>query len=155
VEILSQLGDLFLAAVPTVVIVFLFYFFMRWSFFAPMERVLTERHKRAEGARQDAEASRAAAHEKLRVYNEGLRKARGEIFASQESARRVVLDNRQTAVTAARTAAQAELRAAKTALAAEVDATRALLQQSSDSLAEEIAESLLTGERSGPGGRAR
>ena len=61
-EILNQLGDLFLAAVPTVIIVFLFYFFMRWSFFKPMERVLAERHKRAQGARVEAEASRTAAH---------------------------------------------------------------------------------------------
>jgi len=155
VEILNQLGDLFLAAIPTVVILFLFYLFMRWSFFLPMERVLSERHKRAEGARQEAEASRVAAHEKLRVYNEALRKARGEIFASQESARRQVLDARQTAVNAARTAAQAELRSAKMALAAEVDATRSLLQQSSDTLAEEIAESLLVGDRSGGDGRTR
>ena len=154
-EILNQLGDLFLAAIPTVVILFLFYLFMRWSFFLPMERVLSERHKRAEGARQEAEASRVAAHEKLRVYNEALRKARGEIFASQESARRQVLDARQTAVNAARTAAQAELRSAKMALAAEVDATRSLLQQSSDTLAEEIAESLLVGDRSGGDGRTR
>jgi len=155
VEILNQLGDLFLAAIPTVVILFLFYLFMRWSFFLPMERVLSERHKRAEGARQEAEASRVAAHEKLRVYNEALRKARGEIFASQESARRQVLDARQTAVNAARTAAQAELRSAKMALAAEVDATRSLLQQSSDTLAEEIAESLLVGDHSGADGRTR
>ena len=146
---------MFLAAIPTVVILFLFYLFMRWSFFLPMERVLSERHKRAEGARQEAEASRVAAHEKLRVYNEALRKARGEIFASQESARRQVLDARQTAVNAARTAAQAELRSAKMALAAEVDATRSLLQQSSDTLAEEIAESLLVGDRSGGDGRTR
>ena len=52
VGILNQLGDLFLSAVPTVIIVLLFYFFMRWSFFGPIQRVLSERHKRAEGARQ-------------------------------------------------------------------------------------------------------
>ncbi|HSS95954.1 MAG TPA: hypothetical protein VLK33_02930, partial [Terriglobales bacterium] len=63
-EIVNQLGELFLAAVPTVIIVFLFYLFMRWSFFKPMERVLSERHKRAEGARVEAEASRVAAREK-------------------------------------------------------------------------------------------
>ena len=57
-EIVNQLGELFLAAVPTVIIVFLFYLFMRWSFFKPMQRVLAERHKRAEGARTEAEASR-------------------------------------------------------------------------------------------------
>jgi len=89
VEILNQLGDLFLAAVPTVILVFLFYLFLRWSFFAPIERVLSERHKRAAGARQEAEASRAAVQEKLRAYNEALRKVRGEIFVEQEQARLV------------------------------------------------------------------
>ena len=79
-EIFNQLGALFLAAVPTVIIVFLFYLFMSWSFFKPMERVLVERRKRAEGARVEAEAIRAAAQEKPRAYNEALKKARVEIF---------------------------------------------------------------------------
>ncbi len=144
-EILNQLGDLFLAAVPTVIIVFLFYLFMRWSFFVPIERVLTERHKRAEGARQEAEASRVAVQEKLRTYNETMRKTRGEMFASQEAARRIVLDERQAAVSAARAAAQHNLQEAKKALAAEVEAAHAQLQQSTNVLASEIAEAILAG----------
>jgi F0F1-type ATP synthase membrane subunit b/b' len=151
VEILSQLGELFLAAVPTVILVFLFYLFLRWSFFAPMERVLSERHKRAEGARQEAEASRVAVHEKLRAYSDALRKARGEMFVEQEAARRRVLEERQAAVTSARLAAQQELQAAKKALAADVEAARAQLEQSSGILAGEIAEAILTGGPSGPG----
>jgi F0F1-type ATP synthase membrane subunit b/b' len=150
---LNQLGDLFLSAVPTVIMVFLFYFFMRWSFFLPIQRVLAERHKRAEGARQEAEASRAAAHEKARVYNDALRKVRGEIFATQETARRAVLEQRQVTVSAARLAAQAELKAAKIALAEELQATRQLLVQSSNDLAEEIADSILVGDSRHPGGR--
>jgi F0F1-type ATP synthase membrane subunit b/b' len=145
VEIFSQLGDLFLSAVPTVIIVLLFYFFMRWSFFGPLERVLAERHKRAEGARQEAEASRAAVRDKLRIYNDALRKARGEIFAEQEAVRRRVLDERQAAINAARLAEQLDLQAAKKALAAEVDAARAQLEQSSAVLAGEIAEAILAG----------
>jgi F0F1-type ATP synthase membrane subunit b/b' len=145
VEILNQLGDLFLSAVPTVIIVFLFYFFMRWSFFGPIARVLEERHKRAEGARQEAETSRAAVQEKLRAYNEALRKARAEMFAEQEAARRRVLDERQATITAARTAAQNDLQAAKKSLAADIEAARAQLEQSSGVLANEIAESILTG----------
>jgi F0F1-type ATP synthase membrane subunit b/b' len=152
VEIFNQLGELFLAAVPTVILVFLFYLFLRWSFFAPMERVLAERHKRAEGARQEAEASHAAAQEKLRAYTEALRKARGEIFAEQEAARRRVLDERQAAVSAARLAAQQELQAAKKELAADVEAARGQLEQSSGALAAEIAEAILAGGPSGPAG---
>src|SRR5438309_1815052 len=48
-DILKQLGDLFLAAVPTAIIVFLFYLFLRWSFFTPIARVVAERARRIEG----------------------------------------------------------------------------------------------------------
>jgi F0F1-type ATP synthase membrane subunit b/b' len=155
VEILNQLGDLFLAAVPTVILVFLFYLFLRRSFFAPMERVLAERHKRAAGARQEAEASRVAVQGKLRSYNEALRIVRGEIFAEQEALRRAVLEERQAAVSTARSATQLELQAAKNALAAEVEAAGAQLEKSSDLLAGEIAETILAGRPSGPGGAQR
>lgn len=110
-----------------------------------MERVLSERHKRAVGARQEAEASRAAVQEKLRAYHEALRKARGEMYAEQEAARRRVLEERQAAVSAARVAAQHHLQAAKKTLALEVEATAAQLEQSSDVLANEIAETILAG----------
>jgi F0F1-type ATP synthase membrane subunit b/b' len=155
VEILNQLGDLFLSAVPTVILVFLFYLFLRWSFFGPLERVLSERHKRAAGARLEAEASRVTMQEKLRAYNEALRKERGEIFVEQETVRRRVLEDRQAAVSAARSAAQKELQAAKTALAAEVEAARVELEQSSVALADEIAESILAGTPSNSGGQQR
>jgi F0F1-type ATP synthase membrane subunit b/b' len=152
VQILNQLGDLFLSAVPTVIIVFLFYFFLRWSFFTPMQRVLDERHKRADGARHDAEVSRAAVQEKLRTYNDVLKKTRAEIFTEQETVRRRVLDERQATITAARTAAQNELQAAKQALAAEVQAVRGQLEQSGAVLADEIADAILAGTPSGSEG---
>ena len=115
-----------------------------------MERVLNERHNRAEGARQQAEASRVAVQEKLRTYSDSMKKARTEIFVEQETARRRVLDERQTAVSAARVAAQQNLQAAKKALAAEVEAARAQLETSSAVLAGEIAEAILAGRPAGP-----
>jgi F0F1-type ATP synthase membrane subunit b/b' len=145
VEILNQLGELFLAAVPTVIIVFLFYLFLRWGFFKPMARVLSERHKRAEGARIEAESMHAAVQEKLRAYGDALKKARAEIFAEQEAMRRQALDERQVAINAARAAAQAELQEQKKALEAEVEAARGQLEQSTAALAGEIAEVILAG----------
>ncbi len=91
----------------------------------------------------------------LRAYNEALRKVRGEIFVEQEAARRKVLEERQAAVSAARFAAQQELQGAKKALAADVEAARASLEQSSVVLAGEIAENILAGGPSGPGGTRR
>jgi F-type H+-transporting ATPase subunit b len=152
VEIFSQLGDLFLAAVPTVIIVFLFYLFMRWSFFTPMERVLSERHKRAEGARSEAEASRVAVHEKLRTYSDALKKGRGEIFAEQETLRRRALDERQATISTARAAAQSALQEAKKGIAADVKSARTELERSSGTLANDIAEAILAGGPSGPSG---
>jgi len=146
---------LFLAAVPTVIFVFLFYLFLRWSFFTPIERVLAERHKQTDGARQEAESSRAAVQEKLRAYKEALWRARGEIFAEQESSRRVVLDERQNAIHAARLAAQQKLQVEKKSLAADVEAARTQLEQSSDVLAGEIAEAILAGGPSGPSSPGR
>jgi F0F1-type ATP synthase membrane subunit b/b' len=151
VEIVNQLGELFLAAVPTVIIVFLFYLFMRWSFFKPMERVLTERHKRAEGARVEAEASLTVAREKQRFYNDTVKKARTEVFAEQESQRRRTLDERQATINNARATAQTALQEAKKEIAAEVKAARAELERSKDTLANDIAEAILAGRPSGPG----
>jgi F-type H+-transporting ATPase subunit b len=151
VEIVNQLGDLFLAAVPTVIIVFLFYLFMRWSFFGPMQRVLAERSRRAEGALTEAEASRATAQQKLRTYNESVKKARGEIFAAQEIQRRRTLDERQATINAARTNAQSALQEAKKAIAEDVKAAQIELEHSKDNLANDIAEAILAGRPSGPG----
>jgi F-type H+-transporting ATPase subunit b len=151
VEIVNQLGELFLSAVPTVIIVFLFYLFMRWSFFEPMARVFSERHKRAEGARSEAESTLVAAHEKERFYSDTVKKARGEIFVEQEAQRRRTLDQRQATITAARTTAQTALQEAKKEIAAEVKAARVQMERSSGDLANEIAEAVLAGRPSGPG----
>ena len=150
-EIVNQLGDLFLAAVPTVIIVFLFYLFMRWSFFGPMERVLSERHKRAEGARVEAKAGRVAAQEKQRFYTETVKKARSEVFAEQEVQRRRTLDERQAKIHTVRANAQIALQEAKKGIAEDVKAARAELERSKDTLANEIADAVLAGAPSGPG----
>jgi len=142
-EILSQLGELFLQALPTVIIVFLFYLFLRSNFFQPLERVLAERWARTEGARRAAEASQAAAQEKLRAYQEALKKARAGIYAEQEAARRAVLEERAALIRNARTRAAEEVRAAKEKISADLVAARAEIQLASETLAEEIARVIL------------
>lgn len=146
-EILKQLGDLFLAAVPTAIIVFLFYLFLRWAFFAPIERVVAERSKRIEGARREAEEFRKTAQEKSRAYQEALRNAGGELFREQEAARRVALEERSKAIQQARQLANEEVQSAKKRIRAEIEAARAELEVSSAHLAEEIALTILQPQR--------
>ncbi len=142
-EIFHQLGELFLQAVPTVLIVFLFYLFMRSNFFGPMERVLSERRVRTEGARSAAESSRSAAQERLRAYHDAARKARAVIYAQQEAARRAVLEERLALVREARSHSSDEVRAAKEKISAELAAARVELQTMSQSLAGDIARAIL------------
>jgi F-type H+-transporting ATPase subunit b len=140
---LHQLGELFLEAVPTVVIVFLFYLFMRWSFFVPIMKVMAERKARTEGAKREAETFRAQAAEKQRADQEALRQARGVIFTEQEAIRRVALDERAAAIQGARNRANEEVQAAKRRIAAEIDAARGELETSGDALAEQIVQAIL------------
>jgi F0F1-type ATP synthase membrane subunit b/b' len=146
-EILKQLGDLFLAAVPTAIIVFLFYLFLRWSFFGPIERVVAERGRRIEGARREAEELRKTAQEKSRAYQEALRNARAELFREQEAARRVALDERGKAIQQARQLTNEEVQSAKKRIRVEIEAARAELEISSTHLAEEIARTILQPQR--------
>ncbi len=142
-EILKQLGGLFLAATPTAILVFLFYLFLRWSFFGPIERVVQERGRRIEGARREAEELRKSAQEKGRAYQEALRKARAELFREQEASRRVVLGERGASIQQARQLANQEIQQAKGRIRAEIQAARTELDTNSNQLAEEIARAIL------------
>ena len=80
-----------------------------------------------------------------------MKKARGEIFAEQESKRRGTLEERQATINTARATAQSALQEAKKSIAADVQEARAELELSKDNLANEIAEAILAGRPSGPG----
>jgi len=142
-EILHQLAELFLQAVPTVVIVFLFYLFMRWAFFTPIQKAMAERDAKIEGARREAAALEAEAGKELQDYNERLRKVRGELYAKQEAARQVVLDERARLLKAMRSRALEEVEEAKKKIAAEQVSARREVESQTDSLAAEIVRVIL------------
>jgi F-type H+-transporting ATPase subunit b len=146
----DQLGELFRQAVPTVVLVLLFYLFLRASFFQPLDRVLAERKARTEGARRAAEASQAAAQEKIREYQEALKRARSDIYAEQENSRRAVLEQRAALIRATRNRATEEVRAAKEKIFADLAAARAELERATEPLASEIARVILERQPHGP-----
>jgi F0F1-type ATP synthase membrane subunit b/b' len=142
-DLARQLGQLFLAAVPTVVLVFLFYFFLRWSFFTPIGNILAERRARIEGARRAAEASRHDAQEKLRTYRAALKNASAQLFTEQDTARRHAVEKREAAVRTARAAAQERVRVAKVRQEQEFDTARAALEAPSAALGQQIAKAFL------------
>jgi F-type H+-transporting ATPase subunit b len=142
-EIVHQLGELFLQAVPTVLIVLAFYLILRALFFKPLMAVMAERDARTVGARKAAEAAEAAAAEKVKQYQEALKKARGQVYAEQEAARKKLLDERAARLKDARTKAAARVAEAKEQIAKDFAEALKELHSSVTQLAMEIARRVL------------
>lgn len=141
--IVHQLGELFLQAVPTVLIILLFYFILRALFFKPLLAVMAEREARTVGAQKASEAAQAAAAEKVKQYQEALKQARGQVYAEQEVARKKLLDERAIQIKDARTNAAGEVSAAKERVAAELTSARRDLEATVAQLSAEIARRVL------------
>ena len=142
-SIVGQLGELFLQAVPTVLIIFLFYFILRAIFFRPLLQVMAERDARTAGAQKAAEAAQAAAAEKVKQYQDALRQARAQVYAEQDAARKRLLDERAALLKAARARAAAEVTSAKERVAGELATARNDVEATVAQLSAEIARRLL------------
>jgi F-type H+-transporting ATPase subunit b len=141
--ILKQLEVLLLQAVPTVILVFLFYLFLKFNFFRPLQLVLAERQARTEGARHSAEQAQAEAKGKARAYEDALKKARTAIYAEQEAARRAILDERVALIRETRNQAMVEVRAAREQINGELDQARQQMEKECVTLGSELARAML------------
>jgi len=141
--ILHQLANLFLDSVPTVIGFLLFFAFMRWAFFKPLQKTMAERSARIEGARAEAAAVEAEAKHELEAYYEALRKARGEIFLHQEAARQAALESRAKLLKATRRRAEEDVMAAKKRIAEDFHKSLAQVQEETPELAKDIVRMIL------------
>src|SRR5215475_13210268 len=149
-EMGHQLGELFLGAVPTVLILIVLYFVLRFLFFKPLLAAMAEREARTAGAQKAAEAAQAAAAEKVKQYQDALKQERAKVYAEQEAARKKLLDERTALLKASRNLAGAEVSAAKERIAKEIATAKRELETGTPQLAAEIAKSVL--ETSSPRG---
>lgn len=142
-EIAHQLGELFLGAVPTVIIFLLFYLFLRWAFFTPIQKAMAKRKALIEGARAEAAKVEAEAKQELDTYNQALKSALAKIYEEQEAARQAVLEERAQLLRAMRNRSQEEVAEAKKKIAADLEAARADVEKQLPALADEIARVIL------------
>jgi len=142
-DIVHQLGELFLGALPTVVLVLALYFILKSLFFKPLLAVMVEREARSLGAQKAAEAAEAAAAERVNQYQEALRRARAEAYAEQEAERKKLLDERAEQLKQTRAKSAGEVAAAKQRVAADLAAARRDLEPNVAQLAAEIASRVL------------
>ena len=140
-DLVYQLGELFLRAVPVALIILLFYFVLRSIFFKPLLAVMAERDARTVGAQKAAEQAPAA--EKIKQYEEALRQAKAKVYAEQEAERKKLLDERSASIKDARTKASAEVGKAKERVAGEFQTAKKDMEASVSQLASEIATRVL------------
>ena len=139
-DLVHQLGELFLRAVPVAIIVLIFYFLMRSIFFQPLLKVMAERDSRTLGAQKTAQAAAGA---KEREYQDALRQARAKVYAEQEADRKKLMDERAAILKDARGKADAEVNSAKERVAGEFAGARKEIEATSAQLAVEIAGRIL------------
>jgi len=142
-DILHSLGQLFLGSVPTIIIVLLFYLFLRSVFFKPIQKAMAEREARIDGARAEAAAVEAEAKHEMESYHGALRQARAAIFSEQETVRREALESRAKLLKAMRVRAQEEVVAATKRIEAESQAARAQVEREAPMLAGDIVRVIL------------
>jgi len=142
-DLVHQLGELFLGAVPVALIVLVFYLVLRSLFFQPLLRVMAERDARTLGAQKSAEAAQAAAAEKIRQYQEALKQARAKVYGEQEAARKKLMEERAAFLKEARAKASAEVNAAKQGVETEFSAAKKDLGSTAPQLSVEIARRVL------------
>jgi F-type H+-transporting ATPase subunit b len=150
----QQLGELFLQAVPIVLILLVFYVILKLLFFGPLLKVMAEREARTIGAQKDAEAAQAAAAEKTKQYREALKQARTDLYVEQENARKRLLDARAQELKDARAKAATVVAAAKERIEQESASARQEIESSITPLAAQVARRVLQSTRP-PGARPR
>jgi len=153
-DLIHQLGDLLLGAVPVIVVVIIFYLVLRSMFFRPILKVMAERQARTLGAQREAEGAQAAAAERIKQYEEALRQAKAKVYLEQEAERKKLLDERAALLKEARSKSSGDVSQARERVEGELQAAKKEIEESARQLASEIARRILQG-TPGPGGPAR
>lgn len=140
---LHALGEIVLKGLPTFFLLILLHFYLKRTFFAPLEKVLAERYEATTGARKQAEGAIAKAEAKAKEYEEAIRAARSDVYKENEALRKQWRDQQSSVLAEARAKADAAIAKAKAELAVDVQAAKAGLQAESERIADGIAAAIL------------
>jgi F-type H+-transporting ATPase subunit b len=140
---LHALGEIVLKGLPTFFLLILLHFYLKRTFFAPLEKVLAERYEATTGARKQAESAIAKAEAKAKEYEEAIRAARSEVYKENEVLRKQWRDQQATMLAETRAKSDAAIAAAKADLANEVQAARQGLQAETERIADDITAAIL------------
>jgi F-type H+-transporting ATPase subunit b len=142
-QTLSQLGQLFVQTIPTILLVVFLLFYLERLLFKPLAQKLQEREAATSGALERAHQLMVEAEEKFRRHEALLQEARRENYHQREQARKKALAEQEEALRKAREQAEKFLHEAEASIAAEVQRATAEIRKSLEPLAEEITGLIL------------
>lgn len=153
-QISSQLGQLLVHSIPTIVFVLFLVVFLDRLFFRPLSKTLEARTKATAGALAEARQQVGRAEVKLQEYERAIQAARQDIFRQREDARRKSLSERNSMTQAARGRADGMVKDAQTDLDKQTAIAKAEMAPAVQSLATAVTVAMFASHLSGrgPGG---
>jgi len=140
---LHALGEIVLRGLPTFFLLLLLHFYLKRTFFAPLDKVLAERFEATTGARKQAESAMARAEAKAREYEEAIRAARTEVYKDNEALRKQWRDQQAVVLAEARAKTDTAIAVAKAEMAGDVRTARESLMAETDRIADGIVAAIL------------
>jgi F-type H+-transporting ATPase subunit b len=141
--ILSELGRLFVGAIPTILLLYLLLYILERVLFRPLNRALRAREEATSGVLSEARKLTAEAEEKQLNYEHSIRSARLESYRQREAARQQSLAERQEMLRQSRAHAEGSLKVAHSELSAEVVKLKGELKSVLDRLTEQVVATIL------------
>lgn len=142
-EILKQVGNLLLGAVPTALLFIVLVLAYQFLIQSPLSRILKERRARTQGAIEDAHKAIARAEQRAQEYAAKLRQARAETYKMREQRVKQWNAEREAALDAARRSAGARVSQAKAELETEAAQARQTIEASTGELASRVVRAVL------------
>jgi F-type H+-transporting ATPase subunit b len=142
-QILSQLGELVLGSVPTMVLFLLLVVAYGMLVRRPLDKVLAERAARTSGAVEQARSAIAAAEAETSVYEDKLRSAKNEIFHARDTKLKQWNSERDAALAEVRQATQEKVKTVKQEIEQSGATARLQIEGMSSELSAQIMRAVL------------
>jgi F-type H+-transporting ATPase subunit b len=142
-ELLKQLGDLALGAVPTMILFILLVLAYRLILFGRLVKTRDERRERTSGALEKSRQAVGQADVRTQEYEARLRAARAEVFRNREQRMQRLNAEKDSALAAARLAAQQKVESAQSGLNAQAADARRQIEASANQLAAQVLAAVL------------
>ena len=140
---LHELGSLLVQAIPTILFFIFLTVFLNATLFKPLARVLEERRKATEGARELAQKAFEAADRKSDEFEKALQLLRTQMQQEHETVRRQWIEQQEAELATARAEAELAIERAHHEIDEETKRAQAELDAQIQALSDRIIESLL------------